>query len=93
MLANIFTNNSGVDVPKATIVRPITRSEILNLLAMEEAPSIIIEAPLINKIKPATKSRYMSTVRLVETVVAFQCPLKDTYLPFYNCNALLTELI
>ena len=36
--ATEFTTNSGAEVPKATIVNPITRSETLYFLAKDEAP-------------------------------------------------------
>ena len=56
-LATILTNSSGVEVPKATTVRPMTRSEMLNLLAIEEAPSTRKSAPLINRTNPSKKRR------------------------------------
>lgn len=37
--ATEFTINYGADVPKATIVKPIAKSEILFCPAREEAPS------------------------------------------------------
>jgi len=49
---NTFTKSSGADVPKATIVRPITRGDIQSLLAIEDAPETRISAHLINTIKP-----------------------------------------
>jgi hypothetical protein len=55
-LANTFTNNSGVDVPKATIVKPIIMLEILNFRAIDEAPSTNIPAPFIRATKPTAKS-------------------------------------
>jgi hypothetical protein len=55
MLANIFTTNSGIEVPKATIVSPITIEEILALLATETEPSTSRSAHFINKTKPMTK--------------------------------------
>jgi len=39
-------------VPKATIVSPITKFDILYFLAIEEAPSTKKSAPLIKHIKP-----------------------------------------
>ena len=35
----IFTVNSGADVPKATMVKPTTISEIPNFFAIADAPS------------------------------------------------------
>ena len=58
-LAKIFTINSGAEVPKATIVRPITMAEILNFLAIEEAPSIKKSAPLMRMKKPMMNKIYV----------------------------------
>ena len=55
--AIMFTANSGEEVPKATTVRPITISGILNLLARADEPSISQPAPLINNTNPTAKSR------------------------------------
>ena len=48
-----LTTNSGADVPKATIVNPITKSEMLFFLANEEAPSTSQFAPKIKLVKPS----------------------------------------
>ena len=47
-----LTTNSGADVPKATIVNPIAKSEILFFFAREEAPLTIQSAPFIKNRKP-----------------------------------------
>ena len=47
-----LTTNSGADVPKATMVKPIARSDTLNFLAKEEAPSTRAFAPKIKQINP-----------------------------------------
>lgn len=52
----MFTTSSGAEVPKATIVSPITISEILNLFAVDEAPETSISAPLIKNTNPKIKS-------------------------------------
>ncbi len=52
MLASILTTNSGAEVPKATIVRPITKEEMPYFRAIEDDPSIITSAPLIKNTKP-----------------------------------------
>jgi len=52
MLEKIFTINSGADVPKATIVRPITISGTFALFAREAEPSTRKSAPFISKRKP-----------------------------------------
>lgn len=51
-LAIMFTINSGAEVPKDTMVRPITKSLILNFCAMAVLPSTSQSAPLISKRKP-----------------------------------------
>jgi len=56
MLAIILTKNSGADVPKATTVNPIARSETFNLRAIDVAPSTRKSAPLIIKINPMSRS-------------------------------------
>lgn len=56
-LAEILTTNSGAEVPNATIVSPIIRSEILSFLAIEEAPSTKRSAPLMRIINQIIKSR------------------------------------
>lgn len=52
----MFTTSSGAEVPKATIVSPITISEMLNLFAVDEAPETNISAPLIKNTNPKIKS-------------------------------------
>lgn len=54
-LAMRLTSNSGKDVPKETMVRPITMSVILYRLPMEEAPSTNKSAPFTRTTKPMTK--------------------------------------
>lgn len=55
-LVIIFTNNSGADVPKATTVNPIARSETFNLRAIDIDPSTRKSAPLIIKINPMSRN-------------------------------------
>ena len=52
ILAKIFTKSSGIEVPKATIVKPMTMFEIFNLLAIEAEPSTNRLAPLTKTKKP-----------------------------------------
>ena len=52
MLAMIFTISSGAEVPKATIVSQITRSEMLNFFATDDAHSTSISAHFIKKTNP-----------------------------------------
>lgn len=47
-----FTINSGAEVPKATIVKPIAKSEILYCLARAEAPLTNQLAPKISATNP-----------------------------------------
>ena len=49
-----FTTSSGADVPKATMVRPIIKSDTLYFLAMAVAPLINQFAPRIRQTKPTT---------------------------------------
>ena len=55
------TTSSGADVPKATIVNPITMGAILNRAARLDAPSTRKSAPLTSIIKPIAK-RTSSTI-------------------------------
>jgi hypothetical protein len=48
----MLTNNSGVEVPKATTVKPTARLDTLNFLATEEEPLTKKSAPLIRITKP-----------------------------------------
>ena len=50
--ATMFTTNSGAEVPKATIVRPITKSEIFRRLAKPDAPLMSHSAEIVSKAKP-----------------------------------------
>lgn len=55
----ILTVNSGAEVPKATIVRPITSDDMLNLLANAAAPSVKKLAPDRIKPKPTSKNKIL----------------------------------
>ena len=52
--ATQLTINSGAEVPKATIVKPITRSGTLFFFAKEEAPDTSQFAPKIRHVNPKT---------------------------------------
>lgn len=58
ILEMTFTTSSGTEVPKATMVSQIIRSERLNLLAKDDAPSTSISAHLMRKKKPITNNIY-----------------------------------
>ena len=58
---NKLITNSGAEVPRATIVRPITRLEMLNRLATDAAPSVSALAPHKISSKPAI-SNNVSTI-------------------------------
>lgn len=60
----ILTTNSGDDVPRATIVKPITKFETLNFLATEDAPSTNKPAPLITKMKPMRSNDIVKNILL-----------------------------
>lgn len=47
-----LTISSGADVPKATIVKPMTKFDRPNFLAIEDDPSTKISAPLTKKTNP-----------------------------------------
>ena len=53
--AMMFTTSSGADVPNATIVRPITRSEILRRLAKPDAPLMSQLAERVSRTKPTMR--------------------------------------
>lgn len=57
-----LTNNSGADVPKETIVRPMARLEILYFFAIEEDPLTRKSAPLTRITNPATRSRLSNNI-------------------------------
>lgn len=65
-LAIILTDNSGVEVPKATTVNPTTRSETWNCLAMDEAPSTRRSAPLTNRTNPMMNRMYGKTAVIIK---------------------------
>ena len=52
MLARKLTMNSGSDVPKATIVSPMTISDTPNRSAKPTAPSVSLSAPMRTKVDP-----------------------------------------
>lgn len=62
MAAVILTAASGALVPKATIVNPIIKGEILKNLAIDEAPETKVSAPFINSITPII-NKYNPIVR------------------------------
>lgn len=55
--AIVLTTNSGAEVPNATIVKPMTRSDTLYFLAKAEAPLTSQFAPRIKEINPATTNK------------------------------------
>ena len=55
MAAIRLTISSGVEVPKATIVKPMTISETAKRFARAEAPSTSRSAPLMSRKKPPSK--------------------------------------
>ena len=61
--AERLTMSSGADVPKATIVRPITRGLILKSAAILEAPSTSQSAENQSKITPARSIRISISIR------------------------------
>jgi hypothetical protein len=64
-LAKRLTMSSGIEVPKATIVRPITRLEIPSFFAREEAPRTRISAQKINIARPKIRERRGKSIMLL----------------------------
>jgi hypothetical protein len=48
----MLTTSSGAEVPNATMVSPMAKSETLNFLASDDAPFTIQLAPNIRQAKP-----------------------------------------
>ena len=55
--ATEFTTSSGAEVPKATMVSPMAKSETLYFFARTEAPSTNQSAPLTNRSRPRINNR------------------------------------
>ncbi|SRR5690554_2927776 len=72
VLDTTLTTNSGAEVPKATMVSPITNSDTLNFLAKAEAPLTRKSAPLINKAKPKNSNRTVRTIIDLDDVIKDQ---------------------
>ncbi len=64
-----LTTNSGIDVPNATIVRPIISVETLNLFASEDEPSTKKSAPLISRINPTNTEIYSIMTNYYELIM------------------------
>jgi hypothetical protein len=56
ILAMIFTTSSGAEVQNATMVNQITKSEILNFFAIDDAQSTKISAHFIKTTNPNTNN-------------------------------------
>lgn len=57
ILARRLTISSGIEVPKATIVSPITRLDIPSFFAREDAPRTRISAQPIKIARPNMRER------------------------------------
>ena len=79
--ALMLTAASGIEVPIATMVRPITICGILNFFAMLEAPSTKKSAPLAKKTKPRIKNR---TFNEIEGKEVKKIGIKKSPLFFYK---------
>ena len=64
--------NSGAEVPKATMVRPITRSEIRKRLATAAEPSVRPFAPSNIRAKPPIKRRVSNIIECIITILLVQ---------------------
>ena len=65
--AKIFTTSSGEEVPNATIVNPMTRSEIFRFLAMAEAPLTSQVAPKIKGRNPKIANNRFSILNYFQS--------------------------
>ncbi len=87
-----LTASSGREVPRATIVSPITMDGIPSFLAISEAPSTKKSAPLTSRAKPIIK---MTT----DTIIRFSSSgqialvLYGRYPVFYIQKRLLTKVL
>ena len=62
--ATELTTNSGADVPKATIVNPMTKSETLFFFANDDAPSTSQFAPKIKLANPVI-------IKIIVTIISY----------------------
>lgn len=63
ILARTLTVSSGMEVPKATTVRPMTRLEIPNFFALDAEPETRKSAPFISIAKPIIMRKRASIMR------------------------------
>jgi hypothetical protein len=70
--ALILTTNSGSEVPSATMVRPMTRSDMPNFLAISLAPSTKKSAPL-------TRNANHTTSKIIESAISLCCIVLKRY--------------
>ena len=68
-----LTVSSGVDVPKATMVSPITMAGILNRLAMDAAPSVNPFAPKRIRRRPPIRSSTFIFVIFSANIMILMC--------------------
>lgn len=74
--AKILITNSGAEVPKETIVNPITKSETSNFFAREEAPSTIQLDPITTRTNPnINKSIFIILEPVKQKAFHFVCKL------------------
>jgi hypothetical protein len=62
-LAKILTVSSGRDVPNATTVRPMTRLDTPNFLAIEAEPRTRMSAPFMRIARPIIRTREWNNIR------------------------------
>ncbi len=62
-LEKILIKSSGMEVPNATIVIPMTKDDMPYFLAIEDEPSTKRSAPLINITKPVINKKYVIIVQ------------------------------
>jgi len=62
--ATKLTASSGKEVPNATSVKPITKGETLNFLAIDEDDETKKSAPLTRKIKPTINNKILKKLSI-----------------------------
>jgi hypothetical protein len=67
MAALTETTNSGADVPKPTIRRPLSKGDIPKRLAADSAPRINISPPQVSKATPRKRNNMFNIFQIFQT--------------------------
>jgi hypothetical protein len=73
--ANRLTINSGAEVPKATIVRPIIIGLICIVIAMLDEPSTSHSEPKYRRNKPMHKKKMLKIIESQSLFLLFICSI------------------